>query len=135
MGPRGLGFATGMLYKETLPLFAGGYTMPGGSGPVAIGGQAFNPAGYQLSGASMAVRLVAVAMRDVNGTGFIVVRNVSDGGIGVATLPVGQPGLTKFSSPVIPFLSVDKIYDIVVNGGSTLGMAVAYVGFEIDRTF
>jgi hypothetical protein len=134
-GPRGLGFAPGQLYKETLPIFAGGFTMPGGGNPASIGGQAFNPAGYQLSGASMSVKLVAVAMRDTNGTGFVVVRNISDGGIGVATLSVSQPGLTKVSSAAIPFLSTEKVYDIVVDKGTTLGMAVAYAGFEIDRTF
>ncbi len=108
--------------------------MPGGGNPASIGGQAFNPAGYQLTGASTSVRLVTVAMRDTSGTGFVVVRNVSDG-IGVATLPVSQPGLAKTSSAVIPFLSSDKVYDVIVDRGSTLGMGVAYVGFEIDRTF
>lgn len=134
-GPRGLGFAPGQLFRENLVLFAGGFTMPGGGNPAAVGGQSFNPAKYQLSGASMAVKLVAVAMRDTNGTGFVVVRNVSDGGVGVVTLAVGQPSLTKVSSAAIPFLSVEKVYDIVVDRGSTLGMGIAYVGFEIDRTF
>ncbi len=134
-GPRGLGFAPGQGYKDTLPLYAGGFTMPGGGNPAAIGGQAFNPAGYQVSGASMAVRMVAVAMRDTNGTGLVMIRNLSDGGIIVTTLAVSQSSLTKVSSGVIPFLSVEKVYDVVVDRGSTLGMGVAYVGFEIDRTF
>lgn len=134
-GPRGLGFATGQVFKENLVLFAGGFTMPGGGDPAAIGGQSFNPASYQMSGATLSVKMVTVAMRDTNGTGFVVVRNLSDGGIGVATLAVGQANLSKVSSTVIPFLSVEKVYDVVVDRGSTLGMGVAYVGFEIDRTF
>jgi len=134
-GPRGFGFAPGQTYKESLVLYAGGFTMPGGGNPASIGGQAFNPAAYQLSGASMSVKLVAVAMRDSNGTGFVVVRNISDGGIGVATMAVNQGALSKISSAAIQFVSADKVYDVIVDKGSTLGMAVSYVGFEIDRIF
>ncbi len=83
----------------------------------------------------MTVKLVAVAMRDTNGTGLVKVRNLSDGGIIVTTLGVSQPGLAKVSSGVIPFLSTEKVYDVIIDRGSTLGMGVAYVGFEIERTF
>lgn len=133
-GPRGIGFAQGQVFRENLVLFAGGVTAAA-TGAKAVGGQAFNPAGYQLSGASMTVRLVAVAMRDISGTGFVAVRNLSDGGVGVVTLPVSSTTLSKVSSAIIPFLSSEKVYDVIVDKGSAPGMALAYVGFEIDRTF
>ncbi len=134
MGVRGIGFAPGQMVRETLPVFAGGMTNVA-TGALAAGGQGFNPAAYQLSGANMSVRFVAVAVRNTTGTGFVVLRSVTDGNAGVYTLPVGVGTLQKLSSPIIPFLSADKVYDLVMDKGSSLGLGLAYAGFEIDRTF
>jgi len=133
-GPRGAGFAPGQLLRSDLPIFAGGLTNTA-SGAVVAGAQSFNPDNYRMSGAALSVKLVAMANRSVSGTGFVSVRSVTDGGAGVATLPVSGSSLAKYSSAPVSFLSSDKVYEIVVDRGSAVGIGVGYVGFEIDRTF
>lgn len=82
----------------------------------------------------MSVKVVAMAVRNTSGTGFVVLRNLSDGGGGVATLPVGNGSLRKYSQEVT-FLPADRVYDVVADRGSALGIGVGYVGLEIDNTF
>ena len=81
------------------------------------------------------LRAVAVALRASSGTGFVVVRNVSDSGAGVATLPISGGRLAKYSSPLLSLPQTEKIYEIVVDRGSAQAVGIAYVGFEIDRTY
>ena len=83
----------------------------------------------------MSVKAVAVAARASSGTGFVIIRNLSDGGAGVATLPVSGGSLSKLSSAFLSLPLTEKIYEIVVDRGSAQTVGVAYVGFEIDRTY
>lgn len=133
VGPRGVGFAQGQLVRNDLPLFAGGLTLSA-SAPVAAGGQLMNPDKYAMSGASLSIRFVAMANRSTSGTGFVSLRSVTDGGAGVATLPVGGPALAKYSA-ALTLLSADKVYEVVVGRGSAVAVGLGYAGFEIDRTF
>jgi hypothetical protein len=132
-GMRGAGFAPGQLFRADLPLFAGGLTLSA-SGTVAAGGQLMNPDSYRMSGAALSVKFVAMANRSNSGTGFVSLRSVTDGGVGVATLAVGAGGLAKYSTP-LTLLSVDKVYEIAVSRGTATAVGVGYAGFEIDRTF
>lgn len=132
-GPRGFGFAAGQVFRSNLTIFGGGVTLAG-AGVQAVGGQEFNPSRYQMSGASMSVKVVAMAVRDTSGTGFVIVRNLSDGGVGVATMPVGVGSLRKYSKEVT-FLSADRVYDVTIDRGSALALGLGYVGFEIDNAF
>ncbi len=131
-GPRGYGFATGQIFRDNVTI-AGSMTLSS-TGAAAYGGQAFDPAKYQIEGASMSVRLVVVANRQTSGTGTVVLRSLTDGGLVMATVPVSSSLLSKYSA-VLSLFGLEKVYDIVVDKGSAPAVGVAYVGFEIDRAF
>ncbi len=99
-----------------------------------IGGvQVLYPSEYGLSGASMSISFVAVARRESVNTGAIVLRNLSDSTI-VTTLAVSNSTITKLSQGItIP--DAQKTYEVEFQVGTSDGIAVAYVGFQIDRTF
>jgi hypothetical protein len=132
-GPAGKGFAPGGSLRNDLMIAAGITTA---SGFVIAGGQALNPIDYQLSGATTIIRASAIALKDntAGGTGSVTIRNISDSTT-VAVIPIGSNSKSKFVSSTLSLPSSQKIYEIIVDRGTAVGIGVAYVGFEIDRHF
>lgn len=133
-GPSGKGFAPGGKFRNNLMIAAGVTNV--GTAAIVAGGQALNPNDYFLSGAVTTIRATAVALKNSisGGTGSVTVRNVTDSTT-VAVIPVGSTTKLKFTSSALSLPSAQKIYEIIVDRGTSAGLGVAYVGFEIDRQF
>lgn len=130
-GSPGIGFLPGQLVKTDL--FVGGAATMAASGPgLVCGNQVVAGAEYALAGFSLSFRPVAVGRVASSGTGFIIIRNVTDA-IGVATLPIGGSGLSRTRGLAISLPASEKLYEARIEIGTADGVAVAYVGFQVDR--
>lgn len=131
-GPNGKGFAPGGRFRNDLMIAAGVTNVA--TAAIIAGGQALNPSDYQLSGAVTVIRASAIALRSGTGTGSITIRNITDSTT-VTVIPVGNNTKSKFVSPTLSLPLAQKVYEIIVDRGTSAGLGVAYVGFEIDRQF
>jgi hypothetical protein len=135
IGPAGPGFRSGQLFRSDLPLRAAGVTIPAGTGPYIIGAQAYNPLDYQFSGAVLNTSFVVIGRRESAGTGLAVIRNVSDGGVIVASIGIGGNTIAKISSGPVILPTASKVYEVLLSAGTSNGVAIAYIGIQIDRQF
>lgn len=130
-GIPGVGFLSGQVMRSDL--FMAGPATLAASGPgVICGHQILGSDEYAMAGFSLSFRPVAVARVANSGTGFIVIRNVTDL-MAVATLPIGGPGLSRTRGPAMPLPAADKLYEARIEIGTADGVAVAYVGFQVER--
>lgn len=131
-GPSGRGFAPGGRFRNDLMIAAGVTNMS--IAAITAGGQALNPSDYQLSGATTVIRASAIALRSGTGTGSITIRNITDSTT-VTVIPVGNSSKSKFVSSTLSLPLAQKVYEIIVDRGTSAGLGIAYAGFEIDRQF
>lgn len=130
-GSPGAGFAPGTVRRQDV-FVAGAGTLAASGPAVIVGSQVLAASEYSEPGFSLSFSPVAVGRVGSLGTGFLVIRNVTDA-IGVATLPLGSTGLSRTKGAAIPLPSSEKLYEARVEIGSADGVAVAYVGFQINK--
>lgn len=130
-GSPGVGFVPGTVRRQDV--FVAGPGTLAASGPgVVVGNQVLAGSEYAETGFSLSFRPVVVGRVGSLGTGFLVIRNVTDA-IGVATLPLGSVGLSRTQGPALPFPSSEKLYEARIEIGTADGVAVAYVGFQVNK--
>lgn len=130
-GSPGAGFVPGTVRRQDV--FVAGPGTLAASGPaVIVGHQVIAGSEYAEPGFSLSFSPVVVGRVGSLGTGYLVIRNVTDA-VAVATLPLGSVGLSRTRGQALPIPSSEKLYEARVEIGTADGVAVAYVGFQVNK--